>query len=71
MLQRLGDGGEVFYGAVEHLLVQTADGELGEVRRSAVKLDGSFVKILLVDDNSVSVAIDEVWDVGDAAGLAA
>ena len=66
-----GDGAEIFDGAVEHFLVEAADGELGEVGAGAVGFDRGFVAVLLVAEDGVGVAIEEVGDVGDAAGLAA
>ena len=71
MAPRLGDGGEVFELAVLHELVEAADGILVEVRRGAVVVQGGLVLILLVDEDGGGVALDEVGDIVDAAGLAA
>ncbi len=58
-----GDGGEVFDVAFEHVLVQAADRILGEVRRRAMSLRGGFITILLVDDDRIMIALDDMRDV--------
>jgi hypothetical protein len=66
-----GKSNQILYAALEHLLIEAADGVKLEMLRGSMVGQGLGVAVLLVENDSVRILFEMVRNVGDAAGLQA